>query len=386
VTGAQFRRWTRLHEVRARAGLVRSPWFAAIVVGAVLVAFVTWRAGAGGPVAGVRAWLAGSIVAFAIAFMRVPFHIYWRADAALLAQLPISGGALFDAALARCMRAAAATALAVLLGVVPLLGASGAAGGADLFVRCLAFGGVLALLAAALMPAAATYAATLVVAGREGPAGSLPAAPSTLLGAIPGFVSTVVIVLLILAAPWLYGRPTSLPAGAVLGGLAAASVAAIVAIRTTASRVMGTILRDVSALDRQQLATLDIHPPTAIERAIAGRLGDGALPYRKDARLMRRRYPMAFALGALAFLVLVIVAGARPADPAPWLVAIVAGAAVYAAALAGRLARPPIELPRLSATLPIRPEAIRRAKVAWVAGWATIFVALPLVVALVRTA
>jgi hypothetical protein len=31
--------------------------------------------------------------------MRVPFHVYWRQDAALLAQLPIEGTPLFDAAL-----------------------------------------------------------------------------------------------------------------------------------------------------------------------------------------------------------------------------------------------------------------------------------------------
>ena len=42
-----------------------------------------------------------------VAFMRVPFHIYWRQDASLLAQLPIEGKPLFDAALLRCVRAAA---------------------------------------------------------------------------------------------------------------------------------------------------------------------------------------------------------------------------------------------------------------------------------------
>ena len=44
-------------------------------------------------------------------------------------------------------------------------------------------------------------------------------------------------------------------------------------------------------------------------------LGDAALPYTKDARLMRRRYPMAFALGALAFIVLVIIGLARQSAP-----------------------------------------------------------------------
>jgi len=52
--------------------------------------------------------------------MRVPFHLYWRADAALLAQLPIEGGPLFDAALARCILAALATTTVAVIGAVPL--------------------------------------------------------------------------------------------------------------------------------------------------------------------------------------------------------------------------------------------------------------------------
>jgi hypothetical protein len=153
-----------------------------------------------------------------------------------------------------------------------------------------------------------------------------------------------------------------------------------------APRVMGSILRDVSALDRQRLATLEIRPPTAIERAIGRLLGDGALPYAKDARLVRRRYPMAFALGALAFLVLAIVGLSRPDDPVPWLTATIAAAAVYAIALAARLRRPPIELLRLSATLPISAAASARAKLAWLLGWWTIFVAVPGLFAALRQA
>ena len=159
--------------------------------------------------------------------------------------------------------------------------------------------------------------------------------------------------------------------------IAAASVLSVLGARRVARGVMGTILRDVSPLDRQRLATLDIKPPTAIEQAIAKLVGRGALPYRKDARLMRRRYPMAYALGALAFLVLVIVGISRPGDPGPWLTATLAGGAVYGIALAGRLQRIPIEHARLSATLPIEAAAIRRAKLAWLAGWWTIFVGLP---------
>jgi hypothetical protein len=183
----------------------------------------------------------------------------------------------------------------------------------------------------------------------------------------------------------LHGADAPVPAVTVLAALAVTSVLALLAIRASAPEVMGQILRDVSALDRQRLATLEIHPPTALERAIANLLGDAGLPYRKDARLVRRRYPMAFALGAFVFLVLAIVGLAQPDDPTPWLVVTLAGGAMYGAALAGRLRRPPIELPRLSSTLPISAAARNRAKLAWLVTWAVLWIAIPASFALVRT-
>jgi hypothetical protein len=344
-------------------------------------------------VAASKSWLAGALAAFALAFMRVPFHLYWRQDAALLAQLPIGGGPLFDAALLRCVRAAGATAFVVLAGAAPLAAVSG-----ELMLRHVAMTGALFALAAGMLPAVATWAASLVahstdaleIATKLGGAParaaktSPPGSSSAVLGALPGFASTVVIVFVIIAAPWLYGRESALEAPAVLGGLAGASALALVWMRAAAPRIMGTILRDVSALDRQRLATLEIRPPTALESAIARMLGEAGLPYRKDARLMRRRYPMAFALGALAFLVLVIVGLAQPDDPTPWLVVVLAGMTMYGVALAGRLARPPIEIPRLTATLPISGAAISRAKLAWVVAWAGVFVVVPAAFAAAR--
>ncbi|HET9626823.1 MAG TPA: hypothetical protein VFP84_35925, partial [Kofleriaceae bacterium] len=148
--------------------------------------------------------------------------------------------------------------------------------------------------------------------------------------------------------------------------------------------VMALVLRDVSALDRQRLATLEIQPPTAIERAIAAVIGDAALPYGKDARLMRRRYPMAFALGGLVFVVLVVIGFVRPDDPTPWLTVAIAGAASYGLVLAGRVRRPPIEHARLSSTLPLTAAARRRAKLAWLVGWWLVFAGAPAVFAALR--
>jgi hypothetical protein len=183
----------------------------------------------------------------------------------------------------------------------------------------------------------------------------------------------------------LTGRDTDIPTPLVLGAIAGVSLVAFLATRSSAPRMMGTILRDVSALDRQRLAHLEIHPPTTLERALAKLAGvDGGLIYAKDARLMRRRYPMAFALGALAFIILGIVGIARPDDPAPWLTATISGGALYGIALAGRLVRPPIELARLSSTLPVGASGIARAKLVWILGWWTIFVAIPALFASLR--
>ncbi len=388
LTSRALIRWSRRYDQRARAGR----WWTtapvlAVAAGGALAGWVAWRASAG-IVAASHAWLAGTVAAFALAFLRAPFLIYWRADAALLAQLPIEGPVLFDAAFARCAVAAATTTVAALIGTVPL--------GVDGALRHGVVAIVLGACAAGLLPAVAIWAASLVALdrGQTGTRALLavtalaagrpdraitrgPAAPSAILGALPGFAATFVVVGVVIVAPWLVGERAALPPIAVLATLGGASVVAIVAVRVVAGPVMGVILRDVSALDRQRLATLEIHPPTAIERAIAGLLGEAALPYRKDARLMRRRYPMAFALGSLLFVVLAIIGFARPLDPAPWLAVCFIGATAYGLALVGRLDRAPIELPRLARTLPTSARARARARLAWTIAWWLLFVGAP---------
>ncbi len=389
--------WERIRERREARHWWTSRWSIAVISGCAFAAFVAWRTSANanddtaGSHAASHAWLTVALIATALAFMRVPFHIYWRSDAALLAQLPIGGDVLFAAAVRRCMRAAVATTLACLVATAPLF----ATLPVELALRHVVLAGVLGLAAACLLPAVATWAAMIVVGERgvlnvaaavgasRDDAPRQPGSASAVLGALPGFASAIVVVLVVLAAPWLVGGDAE--AAPILGGLAAASIVAVVVARAVAPRVMGAILRDVSALDRQRLAKLEIEPPTRIERAVGHLLGDAALPYAKDARLMRRRYPMAFALGTFAFVVLAIVGLARPDDPTPWLVAILVGGALYGGALANRLRRPPIELARLSATLPIEPRARALAKLAWVVAWATVYLAIPATFALLRS-
>jgi hypothetical protein len=416
MTSRELIRWSQLHEQRGR----RFPLLAyAILGGALLAAWVGWRWRAG-VVAASHAWLAGAMVAYAVAFLRVPFHLYWRTDASLLAQLPIEGGPLFDAALIRCLRAAEATTIAVVLGGAPLALADG---GGALWLRHAGYAVALGAAAGLLLPAVTMAAAALVVQGgadqvlrtatalagapTRSPAGSGHAAghapgdapadaaaqladnaaargtsPSAILGALPGFAATLIIVAALLVSSWLLGDPDA-PAPIVLGAIAAVSVGAGFAARAR-SAVMSRILRDVSALDRQRLATLEIKPPTPIEAMIARLVGAAALLYEKDARLVRRRYPMAFALGAIVFVVLVIVGIVRPDDPTPWLTVAIGGAASYGIVLATRLHRAPIELARLSSTLPLSPRARARAKLAWLLGWWSTFTLAPAMFAALR--
>jgi hypothetical protein len=74
----------------------------------------------------------------------------------------------------------------------------------------------------------------------------------------------------------------------------------------------------------------------------------------------------------------------RPDDPTPWLTAAIGAAASYGLVLAVRLRRPPIELERLSATLPLTVTASARAKRAWMLGWWIVFAGAPGVFAAVR--
>jgi len=389
VTGAELLHWSTLHERRSRGALAT---YVPLLLGGALAAWVAWRGTVSFDAAS-RAWFAATIVAFGIGFLRVPFHLYWRADAALLAQLPISGRALLTTALYRCVRGAFVLTAALAVGAIPLFVENAA-----LAARHVAIAGVLGIAAATLLPSVALFAAALVAVsqsesvaalrtatGVDQARGAAPPPPATpLLGALPGFAATGVFVGILLISPWMSAEDPSANPVIVIAILVGVSLASLAATLASAPRRMGQILRDVSALDRQRLAPLEILAPSAIERAIGRTIGDAALPYSKDARLMRRRYPMAYALGALAFLVLAIIGIAVPADPTPWIVGTIAGVSAYGFAVGGRLHRPPIELARLSPTLPIRAAARERAKLAWLAGWWTIFVVVPGVFAALR--
>src|SRR5262245_43600402 len=149
MTSRELIAWSRLYERRSQR---TSSLALALVAGVGIAGWVQWRETAS-VVGASHAWLAATVVAFALAFLRVPFHLYWRADAALLAQLPIEGGPLFDAALVRCVRAAAATTLAAVVGSAPLAHDS-----PELAARQLAVAVSLGLAAARFFPTVAILA------------------------------------------------------------------------------------------------------------------------------------------------------------------------------------------------------------------------------------
>lgn len=367
---------TRRRRQAGKLGLLA--WVARIALGAGLAALVARQAEVD-PVLASRLILAALVVFYTFVMFGAPFRMYWRIDSPLLARLPIPGRALFDVALIRSLRASAAAAIVVVpaaaaLALVPEVGR-------ELALRHLALWGAVALASALLLPAVALGAGALVVGGKAQSlmsavgGGEVAAPPSAWLGVLPGFASSWIVLAVIGSAGWVTGADETIvgPAAPLLGGIAAASLLAALAARAAAANVMPQAVREVAALDVQRLAHLEIHPPTAIERAVERFLAPGAaLVHSKDARLLRRRFPMAFVAGAVTTLALWIVAAVGPDSPWIWATTLVAAFAAYGALMAHRLVTPPIEL-RYLATLPIAPADARRAKAAYLATYLVLY-------------
>ena len=382
MTFRSLLRWGDLDDARRRAArpaLLRSPWIAPIVGGAALAAWIGWRAGVD-PHEASRAWIAAVIVVFCAVMIGAPARLYWRHDAVLLSRLPIPGDAAFGVALVRSARVTAHALVVCAPALIFFARLS-----TDAALRLAGWLGAIACASALLLPAAALAGGVLVAAPRAvavtlrkmgAPA---PVRRTEMLGAIPGFAMSAVVITAIVCVPWLDGRAQTAfgPGWVVIGAIAAASIAAAVVAWRASSRLLPDALREVVALDRQQLAHLEIHPPTPIERAAARLLGARArLVHDKDARLMRRRYPLAFVAGAVGTIASWILAAARPDALVAWATAIAGAMALYAAALARRLGRPPIERAVTLASLPISPADARAAKRAWYATWLAIYVGL----------
>ena len=102
--------------VASRSGKRRREWLVAAGAGGAACA---WVASGGGELGAVR-WLWAATALFAVAMLRVPFVLFWRADAGLLSRLPMRGTPLFDAALAASADLAAQALAASLVAAAPL--------------------------------------------------------------------------------------------------------------------------------------------------------------------------------------------------------------------------------------------------------------------------
>lgn len=369
-------------KVAARSGARQRAWLASAVLG---TAAGLWVLVAPTFATAAARWSWTAVTLFAVAMLRVPFAVFWRPDAALLSRLPIPGRALWRSSLAACVDLAAQALAASSLAAVPLVIYAQSAG-----ARALALALTLAIVTSLLLPAVAVAAGALVVSGKAemllgGLGGEVKAPPTAWLGMLPGLAAAAAILLAIDLHAWIgggtpeVGSPLLLLATAWLGAGAGALWAG-----AASARVMPAILRDVSALDRQQLATIQTTPASGLTR-LAGRLlaPRARLLLLKHARLMSRRYPMAQVVGVLVAGALLVSALAAPAA-LPLQGAALGGALVYALVLRARLAQPPIELPRLRSTLPLGEPEIRAAGTAYLAVWWSWAALVPGALVLVR--
>ena len=377
LTGPELLRWGDLEEQRRG----RAPaWIAAGLAGIALAAEVARRAGW---FEGVRALpsttmiVAVLLACFVPAMFGAPYRMFWRRDAALLARLPVTGAALWYVALRRAARAAAKSAFAA----VPSL-AVVAIGDVEVAARAAAAAAMMAVAAIALVPSVCLAAAHLVATGKaRGLAASVGggdvALPTTTwLGGLPAMAMAGVVLAVIYTGPWIAGGVDE--AGpAALGVVAVASAIAAALATRAAPRTYPLAMREVAALDRQVHAHLEIHPPTMIERLVRDRLGDAGPVHDRLARLVRRRYPLAVFAGVVGAIAAVGVGFAAPDELAAWLGGIAGATGFVGGWLSRAVARPPLELPRLTAMLPIAPAWVGRARRAYVATWALLFVVAP---------
>ncbi len=375
MTGAQLAAWSR----RARRREPRRGLMLAALLGT--VGATAWIARAADASAASDAWLTVTVVVLLGLALAIPQGMFWRRDAALLARLPIDGRALLGASLRRTAEVAGGVAVVVAVLAAPLARWSTVAA-----LRHAAVGVGLVVLAAALVAAVATAAAALVGAALA-QAARLTAMARTLatdargpatswLGILPGLATAAVVLLALALRPFVQrGGPTMLGPGALVLAIAVGgALLALLAARAVAPG-MAVALREVAALDRVRLAHLEIHPPSRIEAALARLVGGrAAIVLTKDARLMRRRYPMAWIVGVGVWFAGGVGGLATSAEPVTWAVAAGALAGGYLALLGGRLATAPIEERRQLALLPVALAAAARGKRAWLLGWTITFV------------
>ncbi len=377
MTGARLLEWLDREDRRrrgARGGLAGlPPIILAVGAGAVLAGEVARRCGAFGvsdfdPVGASQLWLAATLAATVVVVLGAPFRMFWRHDSAFLSTLPIEGTALLYVGVVRAVRAAAYATIPLAAGAI----AFGPLVAWEMAARHLALLGVAFAGGAALGPAAAVLAGTTVASDRavqliESVAGAEIGVPKTTwLGVLPGVAAATIAGLLLAGARWIAGDDATAigPAPIALGASAAACALALVGSINLARKWMVAAVREVAALDKVRLAHIERVGPSPIERAWRDVVVPkaGRVVFTKDASLQRRRYPAPYFVTVIGVLVLWIVAATRPDTTVTWFGAVIGALAAYAVVMARRTALPPVEHPRLMATLPVAPSAVAAAK------------------------
>jgi hypothetical protein len=183
------------------------------------------------------------------------------------------------------------------------------------------------------------------------------------LGLLPGLTAGALVLCLYWSAPWLYGLEGELPGEVLVGVLAVASVVTLLISLKSDGEVMLAALREVSALDGQRLAHVELVGPSALERAwfrlTLDRVGQRVA--FKDASIARRRYPMAY-FATFIGVVLVGIAMLAADDVLIWAAIVAAVLGAYAVVMARRGRVTPIEQPQLLKSLPMTKGQLTRAK------------------------
>lgn len=370
-------RWSNKEErrrKRALGGFAALPELAtSLLLGALLAAEVLRRLlmadEADVPAAAVSAsqlWVAAAVCGYAIVVFGAPFRLYWRRDSKLLASLPVPGSSLFALALWRSHRSALQVSVFLLVALVP----SGLLVDWSLALRHVSAIAIGFVGAAWLGPAAALAAGAIVASDKaqamiNSMGGEFQAPRTSWLGIFPGLAATAVAIGIIACAPWILGsRP---PGGSMLlivlvaVGTSAASLAWAWA---RAAQVIPAAVREVAALDQEILAHVERSQPSALEaRFISATLSRPAgLVARKDAALLRRRYPSPYFMIPGGIVAIWIVAASQPASYLPWAGAFFGAILAYSVVMARRAQSEPVEIPRLLATLPLAPGDVTSAK------------------------
>jgi hypothetical protein len=369
--------WTALQRRRRR----RSWWertvvpVAALAVAAVIELILVQR----GVASAVTTWLAFALLGFAIGAVGVAQGMFWRDDTPMLARLPLSGGTLFAAAVREAARSTATLAVVAVVVALPLWWRL-----PQLVLPSVSLIVALAAAASCLIPSCCAGAALLVASGsaeRLGRAlgGEFRAPVTTWLGLLPGVATAAVVLAALAAEPWLIGeaRPSA-PGLWLMITVVVLSLASVMLARGGRSS-LALAMREVAALDRQRFAHIEVHPPRGLEPVVLRRLPTAARPiYAKDARLMRRRFPLAWVVGTCLWLGAGL--GWLRGSVLMTMLPGVSGCA-YLVLLSLRLSRPPVEVPVSLSCLPSPREAVRLAKRRWLQVWALVFTVPAAVVA-----